>query len=159
MRQERLLRRRSERCLKAVEKVCYEGRALLRRRARVWSYGLAFTGALVRVWPTAMDLEVRVGVSAVENPTVWRAVRLRHVRVDIGGGALLEVHGSVRRIEVGLTRLQVLNLARGIFRTREAAVQASHFGALWSLSQYWKMAEKKRDVRETRSRVAATITR
>ena len=63
---------------------------------------------------------------------------LRDRRVDCGGsgggssgiGALAQVNRCFWRVEVILTFLQVLNLACGVLRSDEAAVQAANLVAL-----------------------------
>lgn len=102
--QEGLLGCCGKRALEAVQKVCDERRTLLRRRrAWVWSNGLAFTSTLICVGTAAVDLKVRIGVSAVQYRATGRAV-LRHAGVDVVAvSSLLEVHCCVGGIEVGLT--------------------------------------------------------
>lgn len=92
--------------------------------------GLAVTRAL-RVRATTVDLEVRIRMLAAQDTGA-----LRHAGVDARGRAML-VLGEVRLSfwggQVRLALLQMLDLARGVLRAHEAAVQTSHLVALGRL--------------------------
>jgi hypothetical protein len=141
MREERLLGSLGEGVLAYGEEVGSERRSngLLLLRMKMWGNGLAVSCAL-GVGAAAMDLEVRIWMLAVQDAGSGGAVC--DVLVDLGALVGDEVGLGIRRRQIGLALLQMLNLAGGVLRAHEAAVETSYFVALAQRSSAQRAWEK-----------------
>lgn len=127
MGQEGLLRRGGERRSVGAQQMRREGRRELavapqRCPRRIHRLPVAIPLVLIRAAP--MDLEVRIGCMSVQDcarcVVVERAVQCLCAQMRL----------RVCRVEVRRALLEMLNLARRVFRPHETAVETSYFIAL-----------------------------
>lgn len=98
-------------------------------RCLVWRHGdigrneLAIPSAL-RIGTTPVDLEVWIRSLAVEDLARWLHSRLHGLAILLL--QLRHVRRRIRRGEIRLAILKMLDLARRVLRAHEAAVEAAH---------------------------------
>jgi len=94
-------------------------------------YGVPITAAL-GIGPTTVDLEIRVRMLPVQNSRVRWYIPFERRGVFSLGNMCLCLGGG----KVGLAFLQVFNLAGGILRAHETAMETSDLVALLTVREF-----------------------